>query len=1290
MLDRECTKIDLNVDTKEDSQTFPLSAANEVRPEQLPSLLENQSVSQVGSGATETTEGRANKADPLEQIFAKTKKPPSLVFLFVSVASALLIGIPSLHSSELGLVLRSLAGLLVFATATYLLNSNLRMHAACLLEDDHEYLSPINLLIANLCLISFAATTLTFENSSWSVLFVSFTIAATALSSAVQTVYLMRFVKAFAPKLSAKAQLLIQISPLLGNLTAIWLYPPLLLFSQFAILGGQTFLLRMVKKKSAQVGVAAGAPHSSQILLPYQSSDTERMFTSRMVALKKRPSLVAVAFACCVSLIALVNWFFNKYISQTPLITQTKMTAVLPATSLAPPAYLAPDGFQIVILGAIALVFYLAIRALLSRPSFICFGSNGIRLIYTRLWTHQGELLRWDDLKKIRLENSRTSSTDPSIIFAASQGLNIKLKLNCIGNAVDRKLMLSAIRQWGKMVPRDPGVEEILEIPSDHSYTELWLQSLAAPPKRERLKPLIAGAVLQEGAFEVVRPLGSGGQGFAYLVWDTINNEVVVLKEFILPTFVSSTVRMRALEAFEHEARILKSLNNEQIVRLRDYFIEDHRAYLVLDYLKGVTLKDLIRESGPLDETTTLHLARKMCDILVYLHGLAPPVIHRDFTPDNLIYDLDGKLTLIDFNVAQEDQQATTGNIVGKHAYVPPEQFQGQARTASDIYAFGATLFYLLTGVDPQPITTSILSESLPSISPDLDRLVRTATALDPQERQQTADDLLKDICELIGNRKLDSNSTYTPHLEAARPTDTKNPDTDPISQEQSSVELQVEPRESIKMNIVKRDTKTKQGSVYLPLASCAIVVLSLFSLAWLAMRPFQEFLAPELKKVHANADFGEKLSTVYEAWYRLRLKLADERANQLIAEFSSNPYISKAYLSRLYEEKAFILLRKKEPRQAIEFASKALALGPSISAFNIRARAYFSLNELTKAQSDCNEAIHQKVDYVRPKGMPDFPLDHFDTIAFSTLQRANCELLLGNPKLCLKDLAAVSEKVPLGSESILTRGLAKEFEEDFLGATKDLTTYDELEKQFGTARCRFAESELGRLSNYRAAKEISLQQGIPFKQDEFWQVRKAVIQKDYAKVITLTTKYLEKHPENPEYLIDQANAFAALKETTKESQILAYVNQISPQNQEAQWGLAELYHEQGDDQKSLGLFKTLSERAPRAEYFLRMAVILTKQRHYPEALTCYEKALQLAPSWKIARSGHGGVLVLLGRFKEAADEIHGIEFNDSEEQEYVQGLYRLAKARRALNQFSAEEWNLQAIKDIGLTPSED
>ncbi len=96
------------------------------------------------------------------------------------------------------------------------------------------------------------------------------------------------------------------------------------------------------------------------------------------------------------------------------------------------------------------------------------------------------------------------------------------------------------------------------------------------------------------------------------------------------------------------------------------------------------------------------------CGLLDLLH--ANSIVHRDFTPDNLILNSKGQLKLIDFNVAQQIQEGSTGTIVGKHAYVPPEQFRGKATSQSDLYAFGATMFYLLTGKDPEPISQSIPS----------------------------------------------------------------------------------------------------------------------------------------------------------------------------------------------------------------------------------------------------------------------------------------------------------------------------------------------------------------------------------------------------------------------------------------------------------------------------------------------------------------------------------------------------------------------------------------------------
>jgi serine/threonine protein kinase, bacterial len=308
------------------------------------------------------------------------------------------------------------------------------------------------------------------------------------------------------------------------------------------------------------------------------------------------------------------------------------------------------------------------------------------------------------------------------------------------------------VEKWAPSISRDAEVIQALEPPADHSYTELWMKALSAPPKREKLKPLSTGAHLREGRYEIDSALGVGGQGTAYLAYDIADNRsTVVLKEFILPVYVDIMVRKQALDKFEKEAKILKQLDHDQIVKLVDFFVEDHRGYLVLEHIDGGSLRQLVEKSGKISESRARELAMQMCEILKYLHGLSPPVVHRDFTPDNLILRKDGKLKLVDFNVAQQTESTATGTVVGKHAYLPPEQFRGLPTTHSDIYAMGATLYYLVTGEDPEPISEAHPRQMEPSISEDFDRIVGQSTHIDAKLRYQSAEEFAADLERTAG-----------------------------------------------------------------------------------------------------------------------------------------------------------------------------------------------------------------------------------------------------------------------------------------------------------------------------------------------------------------------------------------------------------------------------------------------------------------------------------------------------------------------------------------------------------
>jgi serine/threonine protein kinase len=219
-----------------------------------------------------------------------------------------------------------------------------------------------------------------------------------------------------------------------------------------------------------------------------------------------------------------------------------------------------------------------------------------------------------------------------------------------------------------------------------------------------------------------------------------------VLKEYILPVYVDVQTRKLALAGLQHEVTILESLHHPNIVSFTGFFVEDHRAYLVEEYLSGDSLRLSVEKNGPAPLLVTVKLALIMIDILAYLHSRAPRVIHRDFTPDNLIYDRQGDLKLIDFTVAQQGDESDLSTAVGKQCYLPPEQFCGRATTQSDIYAMGATIYFLLTGLDPEPLAQSQLTGKDGEAYDAINFVLARATALELRDRYQCVQEAREEL----------------------------------------------------------------------------------------------------------------------------------------------------------------------------------------------------------------------------------------------------------------------------------------------------------------------------------------------------------------------------------------------------------------------------------------------------------------------------------------------------------------------------------------------------------------
>ncbi len=250
------------------------------------------------------------------------------------------------------------------------------------------------------------------------------------------------------------------------------------------------------------------------------------------------------------------------------------------------------------------------------------------------------------------------------------------------------------------------------------------------------------GSVLA-GRYRIERFLAGGGMGLVYIAHDQrLADRRCAIKE-IFDRFNNPEEREHAIEYFHREADTLAQLKHASIPAIVDRFGEGNCHYLVMDYVEGANLEDeLAAHGGSLPESRVIEIARELCDVLIYLHGLHPPVIYRDMKPGNVILTPSGRAVLIDFGIARIFTPKGKATLIGTPGFAPPEQYTGQVDERSDIYGLAATLHYLLTGRDPekQPPFSFVPVHSLkPEASPFLAQAIDKALSYKPEERPQTA-----------------------------------------------------------------------------------------------------------------------------------------------------------------------------------------------------------------------------------------------------------------------------------------------------------------------------------------------------------------------------------------------------------------------------------------------------------------------------------------------------------------------------------------------------------------------
>jgi len=222
------------------------------------------------------------------------------------------------------------------------------------------------------------------------------------------------------------------------------------------------------------------------------------------------------------------------------------------------------------------------------------------------------------------------------------------------------------------------------------------------------------GDIISE-KYRIIETLGQGGNGITYKAEDLKSSEQVALKALSLHHMSD----WKQMELFDREAQTLASLNHPGIPKYLDYFQvdtpEDRGFYIVQQLVVGKSFAELVKNGWRSNEAGVRNIAVQVLKILIYLQKLTPPVFHRDLKPQNLIGGKDGKVYLVDFGAVQNTYRSTFSygsTVVGTFGYMAPEQFQGQALPATDLYGLGATLLFLLTHRSPADLPTDRLKIS--------------------------------------------------------------------------------------------------------------------------------------------------------------------------------------------------------------------------------------------------------------------------------------------------------------------------------------------------------------------------------------------------------------------------------------------------------------------------------------------------------------------------------------------------------------------------------------------------
>lgn len=358
------------------------------------------------------------------------------------------------------------------------------------------------------------------------------------------------------------------------------------------------------------------------------------------------------------------------------------------------------------------------------------------------------------------------------------------------------------------------------------------------------------------GRYEVVSHIGQGGMADVFLAVDTILNRQVAIK-ILRADLSSDTV---SILRFEREAQAAASLAHPNIVEIYDVGEYKDHHYIVMEYIAGKTLKQVIRSRGPLVNEEAVDIMKQLCSAVAEAHSRG--IIHRDIKPQNVIVKADGSLKILDFGIATalgSVQLTQANNVMGSVHYLAPELAKGEpASFQSDIYALGIVLYEMLSGDVPYKADQAVqvalkhMREPMPSVRAinstvpqSLENIITRCTAKDPSLRYPNAEEMLVDVSTCLRPERLNERRLLVKET-TVKKTGNEQPKAVPVRNEKKKETSSSSAKARAEME--KESRKRKMLMILIGVVCSLVIVGGLSALAFTGVISFgKQYYVPQI-----------------------------------------------------------------------------------------------------------------------------------------------------------------------------------------------------------------------------------------------------------------------------------------------------------------------------------------------------------------------------------------------------------------------------------------------------------